>query len=98
MDETNDFEAARHPDRSDELRIRDQYGLMMLRLIRQLPKDNPVRKAACDLLVGTGFVGPDGAYRFDDIDVPDGRRCPKCGSPVAHYRTHGYRCLRGCPP
>ena len=25
-----------------------------------------------------------------------GRKCSKCGGAMAHYRLHGYRCLRGC--
>jgi rubredoxin len=24
------------------------------------------------------------------------RTCEKCGSPMAHYRLHGYRCPHGC--
>lgn len=28
--------------------------------------------------------------------LPPGRTCPKCGGSMAHYRLHGYRCIRGC--
>jgi hypothetical protein len=74
------------------------YGLTCLRLIRQLDRDNPVRQEACDLLYRTGFIGPASPLRIDEEDEPSGRRCPKCGSAMGHYRLHGYRCFRGCSP
>ncbi len=32
----------------------------------------------------------------EGIQSGPGLRCPKCGGQMAHYRLHGYRCLRGC--
>ena len=69
------------------------YGLTILRLIRQLPRDNLVRKDAEELLVRTKFHSLDSILREEE---PAGKRCPKCDGQMHHTRLYGYRCTRGC--
>ena len=80
----------------------ERLGLMCLRLIRQLPRDNPVRKEAEVLVVECGLCDLGHILRNDEheanlraITDPEAyRRCLKCGGEMAHYRLKGYKCLR----
>ena len=83
---------------------RDRLGLMCLRLIRQLPRDNAVRKDAEVLLLECGVCNLDHILRQDDYEVgtraitdayaETSKRCPFCMSPMRHTRLSGYVCLR----
>ena len=80
----------------------DRLGLMCLRLIRQLPRDNPVRKDAEVLVVECGLCDLGHILRNDEheanlraITSPEAwKLCPKCGGAMAHYRLKGYQCPR----
>lgn len=68
--------------------LETRLGLMMLRLIRQLPLDNKVRKQAVNLVVSSGFCDLNHIMRNDVYEktIPhDGeRRCEKCDGMMHH--------------
>lgn len=71
------------------------WELLVLRLIRQLPRDNPVRQAAERFLFDHGS-GPSSVLRTDAEPAASGSPFvrEKCGGQKAHFRFKGYHCLR----
>lgn len=67
------------------------WELLVLRLVRQLPRDNPARLHAEQFLFDHGS-GPGMALR--GAGVPPADVCEKCGGGKHHYRLKGYRCPR----
>lgn len=82
----------------------DRLGLMCLRLIRQLPRDNPVRRDAESLVLELGLCDLDHVLRNDKLEtalrgIDDSfRRCPACDGQMHHERLRGWVCGRGCQP
>lgn len=85
-------------------RQRNQYGLMMLRLIRQLPRENSVRKDAEKLLCDTEFISLESVLRGDEREAmlrevgAEGRRCQRCDALMYHTRRFGWQCSNHCAP
>lgn len=83
--------------------LETKLGLMCLQLIRQLPRDNRVRKRAEELVVEAGFCDLGHILRNDEIErllseVELGtRRCLVCDGPMHHERLRGWVCSSpGC--
>lgn len=69
------------------------WELVCLRLLRQLPRDNPVRRHAEDFVANHGS-GIEGVLRKEndpELALPF-NVCPKCGREMSHFRLKGYRC------
>lgn len=62
--------------------------------------DDPVHCPKCRMMTTVASIPQQEKFR-DELDSISGegalgRKCPKCGGAMAHYRLKGYQCLRGC--
>lgn len=69
------------------------WELVVLRLMRQLPRDNPARRHAEQFIFDHGS-GPEMALRVEEnpLALLSPFVCEKCGGNKAHHRLKGYRC------
>lgn len=69
------------------------WELLVLRLMRQLPRDNPARRHAEEFIFNHGS-GPEMALRGpgDHRGELPTHVCDKCGGTKYHCRLKGYRC------
>lgn len=72
---------------------RQHWELMLLRLIRQLPRGNPHRELAEQFMFDHGTPNMD-LRRVNEIlaDTLTANVCGTCGGSKMHTRLKGYRC------
>lgn len=74
-----------------------EWELLVLRLLRRLPRDDPHRKHAEQFLFdhgsgqGMALRGPAEEVLLDSLPA---HVCETCGGTKTHFRLKGYRCPR----